>query len=232
MCHLKNAELEPKLQEFSGKVVLWEDIVEDDSGACAVITEQGSSASQMTAAQINGCSCKITRVWRTSSWCSICLSSGKIGGCSQIAQNSQIGVQMFWTRLTLKIPWYLLNDICMVIHKLERQFEEALLELGLEKVPNWECLFGHRKRVILVSIYAWQQNGWKESELAPMWRNWWNMWILTNPHHFLTMFSWDTFSLNANRMKQKWNSIRRCLNHVFIAGATETLPGKNLTHKP
>ena len=32
--------------------MLWRDIVKDDSGACAVFTEQGSSACQMTAAKI------------------------------------------------------------------------------------------------------------------------------------------------------------------------------------
>ena len=52
MCHLKNAELEPKLQKYKGRVVLQGDIVKDDSGAYAVFTEQGSSASQMTAAKI------------------------------------------------------------------------------------------------------------------------------------------------------------------------------------
>ena len=46
MCHLKNAELEPKLQKYTGN------IVKDDSGACAVFTEQGSSASQTTAAKV------------------------------------------------------------------------------------------------------------------------------------------------------------------------------------
>ena len=38
LCHLKNSELEPH--------------VKDDSGAYAVFTEQGSSASQMTAAKL------------------------------------------------------------------------------------------------------------------------------------------------------------------------------------
>ena len=52
ICHLKNAELEPKLQKYKGRVVLWGDTVKDDSGAYAVFTEQGSSASQMTAAKI------------------------------------------------------------------------------------------------------------------------------------------------------------------------------------
>ena len=52
ICHLKNVELESKLQKYKGRVVPRCDIVEDDSGAYAVFTEQGSSASQMTAAEV------------------------------------------------------------------------------------------------------------------------------------------------------------------------------------
>ena len=52
ICHLKNAELEAKHQKYKGWVVLRGDIVKDDPGSCAVFTEQGSSASQMTAAKI------------------------------------------------------------------------------------------------------------------------------------------------------------------------------------
>ena len=52
ICHLKNAELEGKHQKHKGRVVLRGDIVKDNSGSYAVFTEQGSSASQMTAAQI------------------------------------------------------------------------------------------------------------------------------------------------------------------------------------
>ena len=52
ICHLKNAELEPQFPKCKGRVVLRGDIVRDDSGAYAVFTEQGSSASQMTAAKV------------------------------------------------------------------------------------------------------------------------------------------------------------------------------------
>ena len=52
MCRLKYAELEAKHQTYKGRVVLRGDIVKDDSGSYAVFTEQGSSASQMTAAKI------------------------------------------------------------------------------------------------------------------------------------------------------------------------------------
>ena len=39
-------------QKYKGRVVLRGGIVKDDSGACAVFTEQESSASQMTAAKV------------------------------------------------------------------------------------------------------------------------------------------------------------------------------------
>ena len=52
ICQLKNAELEAKRQKCKGRVVLRGGIVKDDSGSYAVFTEQGSSASQMTAAKI------------------------------------------------------------------------------------------------------------------------------------------------------------------------------------
>ena len=52
ICRLKNAELETKHQKYKGRDVLRGDIVKDDSGSYAVFTEQGSSASQMTAAKV------------------------------------------------------------------------------------------------------------------------------------------------------------------------------------
>ena len=52
ICHLKNAEMEAKHHKYKGRVVLRGDIVKDDSGSYAVFTEQGSSASQVTAAKI------------------------------------------------------------------------------------------------------------------------------------------------------------------------------------
>ena len=52
ICHWENAELEAKHQKYKGRVVLRGDIVKDDSGSYAVYTEQGSSASQRTAAKI------------------------------------------------------------------------------------------------------------------------------------------------------------------------------------
>ena len=52
ICHLKIAELEVKHPKYKSRVVLRGEIVKDDSGSYAVFTEQGSSASQMTAAKV------------------------------------------------------------------------------------------------------------------------------------------------------------------------------------
>ena len=52
ICHLTNAELEAKHHKYKSRVVLRGDTVKDDSGSYAIFTDQGSSASQMTAAEI------------------------------------------------------------------------------------------------------------------------------------------------------------------------------------
>ena len=64
ICLLKNAELEAKHQKYKGRVVLRGDIVKDDSRSYAVFTEQGSSASQMTAAKSHVYHFQTTRLRR------------------------------------------------------------------------------------------------------------------------------------------------------------------------
>ena len=60
ICRFKRAELEPKYQQYKGRVVHRGDIVNDDSGACAVFTGRGSSASQMSAAKVLVPDCTIS----------------------------------------------------------------------------------------------------------------------------------------------------------------------------
>ena len=90
----------------------------------------------------NGRYRKITRLWWTSSWCSIRVHSGKIGGCSQIAQNFKIRMsrcfdtssttQMAkimrenWTSRGILLEWNLYGHPFAGL-LWERQFQEALL---------------------------------------------------------------------------------------------------------
>ena len=107
--HLENAELEGKQRSS----VLRGDIVKDNSGFYAVFTEQGSSASQITAAKSHGYHFQTTRLRRTSSRRSICSYPGKNGGCSQITENSQSECPDIWIRLPRHEwpeSWYVFKD--------------------------------------------------------------------------------------------------------------------------
>ena len=92
ICHLKNAELETKHQKYKGRVVIRGDIVKDDSGSYAVFTEQGSSASQMTAAKVMDIISRLPGCAGQAADAVFCLYPGNNGRCSTITENSQTGM--------------------------------------------------------------------------------------------------------------------------------------------
>ena len=92
ICHLKNAELEPKHQKFNGQVVLRGVIVKDDSGSYAVFTEQGSSASQMTAAQVMDTISRLPGCAGQAAYAVSAKSQVKMEDAPNIMENSQIGM--------------------------------------------------------------------------------------------------------------------------------------------
>ena len=87
ICHLKNAELEPKLQKYQGRVVFRGDIVKEDSRAHAVFTELGSSAFQMIAAKVMDV---IAGLPDCDGQAADSVSAYTQGGRSQMAQNSKV----------------------------------------------------------------------------------------------------------------------------------------------
>ena len=92
ICHLKIAELETKHQKYKGRVVLRGDIVKDNSGSYAVFTEQGSSASQMTAAKVMDIMSRLPGCAGQAADAVSAFTHVKIGRCSKIIENSQIGM--------------------------------------------------------------------------------------------------------------------------------------------
>ena len=47
----------------------------------------------------------------------------------------------------------------------ERQFEKPIEAWLGEKIPNWECLFVHREKRLILSVYVdGQKIGWKETK--------------------------------------------------------------------
>ena len=63
----------------------------------------------------------------------------------------------------------------MVTHLLdywERQFAKFLLGYGLDKVPNWECLFVRRKQGPVLSEYVdVEKMAGRKQNFNPMWKN-------------------------------------------------------------
>ena len=51
------------------------------------------------------------------------------------------------------------------------EFKEVLSELGWEEVPHWECLFGHRKPglILSVSVDGIKMAG-KKKTMSPVWK--------------------------------------------------------------
>ena len=92
ICHLKNAELEAKYQKYRGRVVLRGDIVEDDSGSYLVLTEQGSSASQMTAAKIMDIVSRLPGCDGQAADAVSAKTQVKMEDAHKLFKNSQIGV--------------------------------------------------------------------------------------------------------------------------------------------
>ena len=82
ICHLKNAELEAKHQNTRVELLLRGDIVKDDSGSFAVFTEQGSSASQMTAAKVMDIISRLPGCAGQAADAVFCLYPGNNGGCT------------------------------------------------------------------------------------------------------------------------------------------------------
>ena len=53
----------------------------------------------------------------------------------------------------------------------ERQFEKIPLKHGWEKIPNWECLFGHGQRGLFLSVFVVDVKlAGKKQNIDPMWK--------------------------------------------------------------
>ena len=181
ICHLKNSELEPKHQKYKGRVVLRSDLVKDDSGSCAVSTEQGSSASQMTAAKVMDVIARLPGCAGQTADAVSAYTQVKMEDAPSLLQIPKSECPDIWIRLPKhKCPksWSSMEDPVVPLQRnlyghpsagllWEGQFEKVLLEHGWGKVPTWECLFVTGKRTILVCVCGRHETGWEETKHWP-----------------------------------------------------------------
>ena len=185
ICHLKNAELEAKYQKNKGRVVLRGDIVKDNSGSYAVFIEQGSSASQMTAAKIMDI---ISRLPGNDGQAADALSAyiqEEMEDVHKLLKIPKSECPDIWIRLPRhKWPksWSSMEDPLVPLERnlyghllagllWERQFEKVQLKHGWEKIPNWEHLFEHHEKGVFLFVYVDDiKLAGKKQNLDPMWK--------------------------------------------------------------
>ena len=141
--------------------------MKDDSGSYAVFTEQGSSASQMTAAKVMDI---ISRLPGCAGQAADAVSAYKLFKMEDAPTLLKIpksqNVQTFgFVYQQHKWPnsWSSMEDPVVPLernlygHPLaellwERQFERILLKYGWEKGPNWECCSLTVKSTIFICV--------------------------------------------------------------------------------
>ena len=151
ICYLKNAELEAKHQKYKGRVVLRSDLVKDDTGSYAVFTEQGSSASQMTAAKIMDIISRLLGCHGQAADAVSAFTQVKMEDAHKLLKIPKSECPDIWIRLPRhKWPsWSSMEDPYVPLernlygHPLagllwEKQSEKILLKHGWEKIPNSE----------------------------------------------------------------------------------------------
>ena len=167
ICHLTNAELETKHQKIKGRVVLRGDIVKDDSGSYAAFTEQGSSASQMTAAKVIGIISRLLGCAGQAADVVSAYTQVKMEDAPKLLKIPKSECPDIWIRLPRhkwRKSWSSMEDPVVPLernlygHPLagllwERQFEKILLVYGWEKVPNCECLFVHSEKGLFLCMW-------------------------------------------------------------------------------
>ena len=138
------------------------DIVEDDSGAYAVFTEQGSFASQMAGAEVQ-------------------VKMEDAPRLLKILESKCPDVSIRRPRPNWLKSWANIEDLVVFLQRnlfghpsagllWKREFEEVLLDFRWYRVPNCECLFVHRKQGLFLSVYVddIKMVGQKQ-HLVPMW---------------------------------------------------------------
>ena len=140
--------------------------MKDDSGSYAVFTEQGSSASQMTAAKVMDIISRLPGCAGQAADAVSAFTHGKNGRCSKIIENSQIGMSRHLDSSTTtqmaqyhgpawKTQSFLLSEICMVILWQDccgkGNLRKSYCSTVGRRFPNWECLFVHREKGLFLS---------------------------------------------------------------------------------
>ena len=198
-------------------VVLRGDMVKDDSGASAVFTGQGSSASQVTAAKAMDViarlpDCDGQAADAVSAYTQVLMEDAPKLLKIQKSQCSDI-----WIRLPRhKWPksWSNSEDLVVLLETKSawtptcRPIEDETVRgsfngTWMEKSTELGMFVGAPSaRSILVGIRGWHQSLLERSKISvPCGNNWWNTLIWESLRRFLITSRWDASNANVNRVE-------------------------------
>ena len=245
----KNAELVPKYQKYNGRVVLRGDRAKADSGAYVVFTAQGSSASQMTDAVVMDVIARLPDCDGQAADAASAYTQVKLENSPRLLTNPIQNFQRFayvYQNTSdqnhghiLKISWFFLSEMCTDTH-----FQAScgtgslrnwlLLSLGWEEVPNWECLFVHRKSKDYSCRKTWTTS--KLVEESRIWlpcrRDWSETWKIDEHTSLLDHVYLDVLNANSNQTKILLTSTEKWSNHEFLLEQLKNCQGGwNLAQK-
>ena len=166
-------------KKYKGRVVLRGDIVKDDSGSYAVFTEQGSSASQMTAAKVIDIISRLPGCAGQAADAVSAYTQVKMEDAHKLLKIPKSECPDIWIRLPrhkmakimvqygrpsrsswTKSVWSSSSMTVMGKAIWENPIEAWLWEnskLGMSLCSSW-------KRIILVCVCGWHKIGWKETK--------------------------------------------------------------------
>ena len=100
------------------------------------------------------------------------------------------------------------------------------MELGWKKVPNWECLFVHRRQKLFLSVYVDDiKMAGKKQNLAPMWKKLVKDVDIEEPTSFLDHVYLGCTQRECKPNEKNFGQYNKMFESRISAGATEKLPG-------
>ena len=181
LCHLKSSELEPQFQ--STKVELYFEVTLEkmiqDCIVCSIHNEQGSSASQMTAAKVTNIISRLPGCAGQAADAVSAYTQVKMEDAPSMLKIPKSECPDIWILLP-KHTWSIMEDPVVPLERnlyghpqagllWERQFEKVLLETRLGISSKLGMLIRQpRKKGLFVSVFVDDKKlGWKETEHRP-----------------------------------------------------------------
>ena len=119
---------------------------------------------------------------------------------------------------TLKIQLFFLSEIYTDIHLLGSCAKDSSrmfywdLDWKKFRIGNVYLCIGNKdcscRFTLMTSKWLEESGIWLQCG-----RIWWNLWILANQHHFLTMCIWDVLNVNVKWTKSEKRRREKCSNH-------------------